>query len=167
MCVCVLCVGEIGLDGLVQSYGFLCVVKVLVSQQVCEWLGGFLVEVGVSLEVVGVVVEGWVWYVLVVVVWVVKCVVSGMGWCWVLELYWVLFLLYVFQVDFSVGLFIVVGGGGVVKMGIKNGVVRVQGYWGWIMLWVEGDFRGVVGVGCILFLDVVFFGWEFLVCWVF
>uniref|UniRef100_A0A8D1IQV3 Uncharacterized protein n=1 Tax=Sus scrofa TaxID=9823 RepID=A0A8D1IQV3_PIG len=44
------------------------------------------------------------------------------------ELYRAPFPLYALQVEPSAGLLIAAGGGGAAKTGIKNGVVRVQGW---------------------------------------
>ncbi|EAX00630.1 prolactin regulatory element binding, isoform CRA_e [Homo sapiens] len=57
------------------------------------------------------------------------------------ELYRAPFPLYALQVDPSTGLLIAAGGGGAAKTGIKNGVVRAQGHWGWVLLRAGGDSR--------------------------
>lgn len=64
---------------------------------------------------------------------------GGMGRRRAPELYRAPFPLYALQVDPSTGLLIAAGGGGAAKTGIKNGVVRAQGHWGWVLLRAGGD----------------------------
>lgn len=59
----------------------------------------------------------------------------GMGRHRGLELYRAPFPLYALRVDPKTGLLIAAGGGGAAKTGIKNGVVRTQGYWELVMPW--------------------------------